>query len=622
MRTTNALALLAALGGASACRHDPQASTPASQPASRPASQPASHPAGPSRLDVELVRTASLSAQRLREHVFYLASDELEGRGPNTAGLGKAADYLAKQLEAAGARPAFGDGYRQPFEMLVGVGLGDGNSLEVGEQRFELGADLLPYTFSSVGEVTGQPIFAGYGIRSEDHDWDDYAGLDVKDRVVVVLAAEPGDEDPKSPFDGRRRTAHAFVRAKLLLAREAGAKALLVVHEDIDPSKPGPTSPDAGLPVARISPAAAEALLGFDVRARQAEIDAAYEAKNDTPPDRPEATLRLDLERKRRTVHNVAGVIGPEAAAEVVVLGAHYDHLGMGGESSLSGTDEPRVHNGADDNASGTAVVLEVARALAAQAEALPRRVLFVLFAGEEDGLLGSSHFVEHPPVKVEDMVAMLNLDMVGRLRESRLNFMGVKTATELATLAAEAVEGRALQGTYGGDGYGPSDHTPFFAAGVPVLFLFTGAHENYHKPSDDPDTLNYPGMAKVGAVAADLISALARAKGRPTYVEAKPPPKGHPGGGRGYGPYFGSIPDFGQEVKGVRFAGVRPGSPADEAGVQKGDVLVEFGGLEVQNLQDFTVALRRHAPGDTVTVKVKRGGKTLELTATLSRRE
>ncbi|MCB9645025.1 MAG: M20/M25/M40 family metallo-hydrolase [Deltaproteobacteria bacterium] len=589
-------------------------------PASAPASQPASRPA---RLAVAWSRTATLSAQRLRDTVYYLASDELEGRGPATAGLEKAAAYLADQVKKAGLRPAFGDGYRQGFEMMVGVEFGPKNHLSAGKAAFERGKDFSPFTFSASGVAEGAPVFVGYGITSKEQEYDDYAGVDVKGKVAVVLDGEPGDDDPKSPFDGRRRTPHSTVRAKLLLAREGGAVAMLLVKKTVDPSKAGPVAQDAGLMVAAISEGAAKALLGFDVAKARAGIDKTY-APASKDPGRPAAKVEIEVLRQRRTVFNVAGVMGPADAKEAVVLGAHYDHLGFGGANSLSGSEEPLIHNGADDNASGTATVLEAARALAAGAEGLERKVYVVFFAGEEDGLLGSSWFVEHPPVPMDQMAAMVNLDMVGRLRQDRLHLMGVKTASELATLAKEAVEGRGLVGTYGGDGYGPSDHTPFYARGVPVLFLFTGAHADYHKPSDDADTLYYPGMAKVGAVAADLVSALARAEARPTYVAA-PPPAAHGGGsgeGRGYGPYFGSIPDFGDDVKGVKFSGVRPGSPAEKAGCKAGDVLVEFNGLEVQNLQDFTVALRRSAPGDTVVVKVVRGGETLALSATLTRRE
>jgi aminopeptidase YwaD len=614
-------ALALALPLLAACKSAGEAPAPApAAPATAPASQPASRPG---RLAVAWSRTATLSAQRLRDHVYLLASDDLEGRGPATGGLEKAATYLAAELEQAGLRPGFSDGYRQGFEMMVGVEFGPGNQLSAGKVSFTRGPDFSPFTFSASGAAEGAPVFVGYGIKSTEQEYDDYAGIDVKGKLAVVLDGEPGDDDPKSPFDGRRRTSHAAVRTKLLLAREAGAAALLLVKKSVDPSKAGPVAQDAGLMVASISERAAKALLGFDVARERARIDKTY-APASRDPGRPAGRVAVEVLRQRRTVFNVAGVMGPPDAKEVVVLGAHYDHLGYGGANSLSGAEDALIHNGADDNASGTATVLEAARALAGGADAFTRRVYVVFFAGEEDGLLGSSHFVEHPPAPVADMAAMVNLDMVGRLRQDRLHLMGVKTATELAALAQEAVEGRGLQGTYGGDGYGPSDHTPFYAKGVPVLFLFTGAHGDYHKPSDDADTLYYPGMAKVGAVAADLVSALARAPARPTYVSA-PPPAPHGGGGgegHGYGPYFGSIPDFGDDVKGVKFSGVRPGSPAEKAGARAGDVLVEFNGLAVQNLQDFTVALRRSAPGDTVKFKVMRGGEAVALTATLSRRE
>jgi len=607
-----ALAVVIIAGG---CGHSPTAPVaergPASQPSSQPASQPSSRP-------MSLVQTASISAQSLREHVYYLAGDELEGRGPATAGLDKAARYLVAELQKAGLRPAFEDSYRQPFEMLIGVQLGARNQLSQGKRAFTLGEHFVPYTFSAGGDVHGVPVFAGYGIRSKDHEYDDYAGLDVKGKVVIALAYEPGDDDPKSPFDGKRRTTHASVRSKVLLAREAGAVALLVVSDKLDPKAPGPVSKDGGIFAARISAQAAKQLLGFDVLKRKKAIDRSY-APNNAGPARAEVQLTIDIERKRRTVHNIAAIAGPAQAKEVVVLGAHYDHLGMGGEGSLSGTSEPRIHNGADDNASGTAAVLEVAKSLGPTAHKGQRKLLFIFFAGEEHGLLGSSHFVQHPPVPVGQMAAMINLDMVGRLRDQRMNFMGVKTAPEFEALARAAATARGLTGTYGGDGYGPSDHTAFYAKGVPVLFLFTGAHADYHKPSDDPDTLNYPGLAAVAAVAADVVGSLAQASQRPTYVKA-PPPKKH--GGGGYGPYFGSIPDFGEPVQGVKFSGVRSQSPADKAGVLKGDVLIEFGGLEVHNLQDFTIALRRCAPGDTVSLKVQRAGKVLEFSATLTRRE
>jgi Zn-dependent M28 family amino/carboxypeptidase len=324
--------------------------------------------------------------------------------------------------------------------------------------------------------------------------------------------------------------------------------------------------------------------------------------------------------RERRTVENVGARIAPSGATEWVVIGAHYDHLGYGGSDSLAEGDKPQIHNGADDNASGTAVVIEAARAISKMQDGLHRGVIFVLFAGEESGLLGSAHMVKHSPVPADKIAAMINLDMVGHLRDKKLNVMGVKTALEFPAFTQRMVMRQGLIGSLGGDGYGPSDHTSFYAEGVPVLFLFTGAHTHYHKPSDDPGTLNYPGMAEVGAVATDLVRALATAKARPTYVKAAPPKLGD--GARGYGPYFGSIPDFGEHEGGVLLAGVREGSPAAKAGIQKGDVIVKFGEYEVRNLQDMTIALREHAPGDTISVAYLRGGKRIEVSVVLAKRE
>ena len=601
--------------GLTACKVARPPAEPPPTPARHPASGPSS---GPSDLAVVLSETSSIAAENLRTHVFALASDTMEGRGPATAGLERAAQYLERSLRGLGISPAFGPSYRQPFEMTVSVRIRETSALAKGLHRFRFMKDFAPFAFSTNGQATGLVAFLGFGIRSEAHDYDDYAGIDVAGKVVVVLEGEPGDDDPKSAFDGRRRTRHADPHTKLLIAREAKAAGLIIVRQKLTTPPRGAVK-DAGLVALQMHPEAAGQLTGLDLAAVKARIDASSQPESKLLGGSP-VMMEAVIERERRTVHNIGGFLDAPGTTEAVVIGAHYDHLGMGGPDSLAPDKEPQIHNGADDNASGTAVVLEVARTLSNLRTTLQRDVLLLLFAGEEDGLLGSSHFVRNPTIPTESMVAMVNLDMVGRLRANRLNVMGVKTATEFEGLVPRLVTGQDLSGTYGGDGYGPSDHTAFYAAGVPVLFLFTGAHSDYHKPSDDPDKLNYLGMAKVAGVAADLVRAFASAPARPTYVKA-PPPKVI-GGGRGYGAYFGSIPDFGQDVKGVLFAGIREGSPAARAGVKKGDVLVEFGGVTVLNLRDFTYALRGSAPGDTVRFKVKRGQKVMELETTLERRE
>ncbi len=572
-------------------------------------------------LTVTLTKTASLSADALRAHVTLLASDALEGRGAATRGIHVAADYLEKQLREIGLAPAFGDSYRQPFEMLVGTQLGKKNALVQGKTKLRAGTDFRPFPFSRTGTASGALVFAGYGIRADQYKYDDYEGLDVAGKVVVILDGEPGEDDPKSPFDGRKTTPASSIRRKVLVARHEKAAALILVRTKLKKLRRrlDPES-DAGIVSVEMTTPAASRLLGFDVTALKKAIDADYRPHSRSAST-PAPSIQTEIIRERRTVDNVGGILVPEGGAkEWIVIGAHYDHLGYGSSDSLADGDEPQIHNGADDNASGTAVVVEAARAIVKMKDPLSRGVLFVLFAGEESGLLGSAHLVKNPPVPIKDVAAMINLDMVGHLREKKLYVMGVKTALELEDFARRLVADHGLAGNLGGDGYGPSDQTSFYAAGVPVLFLFTGAHSRYHKPTDDADTLNYPGMAEVGSVATDLVRALAMAKTRLTYVRAPAPKLAE--GGRGYGPYFGSIPDFGETENGVLLSGVREGSPASKAGVKKGDVIVKFGEYEVRNLQDMTIALREHAPGDEVVVVYVRDGKRIETKAVLKKRE
>jgi hypothetical protein len=550
--------------------------------------------------------------------VAHLASDALEGRGPATAGIHEAAKYLEKELAAVGLEPAFGDGFLQPFEMVVSTTIGAGSSAVQGKTRLDAASGFRPYAFSSPARAEGAPVLLGFGVRAKEHGYDDYEGANVEGKIVLVLSGEPGEDDPASPFDGKKTTSHSSARKKALLAREAKASALLVVRDALGKLGAHTDEADAGIVAGEITTAAAAKLLGLDPAAVRKAID-----RKGSPirkePRRAKVVVTADVTRERRTVHNVGGMIPPRGSDEWVVLGAHYDHLGYGGSDSLA-VGERAIHNGADDNASGTAVVIEVARSLIGIAGEPRRGLLFLLFAGEEHGLLGSAHFVKNAPIPMAKVAGMVNLDMVGRLRGRRLNVFGVQTATELRAFAEARVRARGLTGSFSGDGYGPSDHTSFYKEGVPVLFLHTGAHTDYHKPSDDPATLNHPGMAEVGALAADMIDELARGP-RLTYAKSEPPPS--PSGlGRGYGPYFGSIPDFGEHPRGVLLAGVRAGSPAAKAGVMKGDVIVSFNGVATKSLQDMTFALQDCAPGDEIEVVVERNGQPITVRAVLAKRE
>ncbi|HEX9580170.1 MAG TPA: M28 family peptidase, partial [Gemmatimonadales bacterium] len=319
-------------------------------------------------------------------------------------------------------------------------------------------------------------------------------------------------------------------------------------------------------------------------------------------------------------VKNVIGLWPGQGAlaGQAVVVGAHYDHLGLGGFASMDPDSVGAVHNGADDNASGAVGLLEIGRRLAERRSGNARAVVLIAFTGEELGLLGSDYYVKHPVVPIESTFAMVNLDMVGRLRDDRVTVFGTETAREFPALldSLRAASGLSVAGS--GDGYGRSDQSSFYAADVPVLHFFTGAHQDYHRSTDDADKINLDGVARIATLAADLAWTLATRRAPLTFVDAEPPP---PVAGGGYGAYLGTVPDMSESPGGVRLTGVRAGSPAEAAGIKAGDIIVRIGDHEVKDLYAMTDALRAHKPGDSVVIAVMRDGKRLELRATLSRR-
>lgn len=317
------------------------------------------------------------------------------------------------------------------------------------------------------------------------------------------------------------------------------------------------------------------------------------------------------------SVANVVAVLPGSGAltGQSVVVGAHYDHLGYGGAGSLEPESTGVIHNGADDNASGSAALLEIARLLRSRDRPRDfRSIVFVAFTAEELGLIGSDHYVKDPVISIDSTYAMLNLDMVGHLADGQLAALGAETAEEFDTLLDSIDVSHGISISASGDGYGRSDHQSFYLAGIPVLHFFTGTHADYHRPTDDPETLDMGGVAAVASLVADVAWTLAARREGLTYVEAPPPPP-ITSGDR---PWLGTIPDMTSSPGGVRLNGVTPGSPADEAGVRQGDVLIGLGSVEIGDLYDMTNALGAHKPGDTVTLRVRRDDRVIELTATL----
>ncbi len=575
------------------------------------------------------------SAEWLLDQVKILSAPETEGRASGTPGAERAARHIAGAFREAGLAPGGDAGtYFQSFPVMTGIHLGVANSLTIltpSQRSMTLGRDFTPLAVSSDGSVTADLVFAGYGISAPDLGYDDYAGLDVRGKIVLVLTGEPRARDPASPF--RRPEAYHYSERshKIINAREHGASAIAIVPHPVEATDAPPPlrgiSQPWGILAVGVTRAVADSLLAHGGR-RVADLADGIDrslSPHSFPLTGVQMKVAVSLVRERGTAFNVVGILpGTDArlGREAVVVGAHYDHLGRGGEGSLAPDQIGVIHPGADDNASGTAAVMGLARAFAT-GDRTPRTIVFVAFAGEEMGLLGSSHFVRTAPFPEGKTVFMVNLDMVGRLRDGKLYVAGVDSGEGLRGLVTEAARGLGLVPQLRGDPFSPSDHTAFYTAGVPVLFLFTGAHSDYHRPSDTWEKLNPQGLETATAFAARVVTTLAGPSPAPTYVKlhAAPPERGSNARGS-YGPFFGIVPDFGEaEQPGAKIGGVRPGSPAEKAGIRAGDLIVSFAGVTVKTLDDLAFALRSHRPGDRVEVIVVRDGREHRMEAVLEAR-
>ncbi|MEK6650694.1 MAG: M28 family peptidase [Bacteroidota bacterium] len=576
-----------------------------------------------------------LSAEDVLTHIRYLASEELQGRGSGTPGGEAAAAYIEAQFKQFGLSPAQPDGsFRQKFEFVSSVRLGSDNRLIVkrsGRKRgLTLHDDFRPMGFSGSGTYSGGVVVVGYGISLPMQGYDDYAGIDVAGKAVIVLRYSPHGDKPPMEFQ-----ASTALRTKVLKAKEKGALAVIVITgpADADTDVPMKLSYDrqsgtADLPVISVRRSVVDDWLrgsGLSVKSIQDSLLASKKPRSFALSE-VELEVRTDVQLVRATSDNVVGLLegsDPTLRNEIVVLGAHYDHLGMGGEDSGSlKPDTIAVHNGADDNASGTAGLLELAQYFATRSPRPKRSLLFVAFSGEELGLLGSSAYVNAPTTPVDRMTAMINMDMIGRLTDRKLIVYGIGTSPgfEMLITARNADSSFALK--LNKDGYGPSDHSSFYGKKIPVFHFFTDLHSDYHRPSDDWQLINAGGEQKVLEFIAGVADDLANRAERPAYVQAEPPrPMGGGDGRSGSRTYTGTIPDFGEQTEGMKLAGVREGSPAAKAGLQAGDVIVKFGKVDIKNLYDYTYALGEYKPGDEVSVIVKRGSETLTFPLKLDRR-
>ncbi len=602
---------------------------------------------------------ADVVDQNLRSNVAYLTSDALEGRRTGEQGATAAAGYIANMFSQFKLKPGVsmaGDGkatrgYMQKFPYTTGVEIGaTGNEFKLSLKNasgasvlVEDGNPIRPLLSSPNGDVQNAPVvFAGYGIESAESKFNDYEGLDIAGKVVLAFDGNPENDSPRSAFS------RFSVHAKAKLVKDKGGVGLLLISREDKfendrnaAAKYDQTIGETAVPAFAVSRTAAANMLGLK-ETELKTIETLTAMKKDTSASikvgfrdlSPMVSFKTNLVKKQTDAYNVIGILegnDPKLKEEAIVIGAHYDHLGRGGQGSLA-VNSTEIHRGADDNASGTSAMLELARQYAKEKKN-KRTLIFISFGAEEEGLIGSKYYVNNPVFPLEKTVAMMNMDMVGRLNEDKLNVGGIGTAAEWRDLVTKKNE--IIPAVYGDskktnlvpptpessyrfklqlneDGFGPSDHSSFYSKQIPVLFFFTGTHADYHKPSDTADKINYAGLKKIAEYVKDITNYVDQSPVRPTYKLAQSQQQGD--GRRGFAVTIGVVPGYGEANDGMMLDGVRDGGPAALAGIKGGDKIVKFAGKEIRNVQDYTFVLGELKADVEYEIVIKRGAETLTL--------
>ena len=563
-----------------------------------------------------------ITKTEIKAHIEFLSSDALEGRFTGSEGCREAADYIADEFDNYGLEPLFDGKFLQSFPFISGLELGNKNSLSLeingNKLSLELEQNFITAPFSGTKKVEGQIVFAGYGISAPKLNYDDYAGIDVKDKIVLVMRYNPEYDNPHSKFDE-----YSTFRQKATVARDKGAKGIIFVNGHFpkdDDDKLIEFRYDRGSLLKDISA----------IHIKREYVDQLFKSKgldfseyqksiseNKTPMSFEfEKSKILNLETEVNEIEkqswNVAGYLegsDPKLKNEYVVIGGHFDHLGYGETGSLYRGSDKQIHNGADDNASGTTGVLELAEKFSSLKNNLKRSMIFVTFSGEELGLLGSNYFVNSSVIPANQMISMINMDMIGRLdEEKKLVVHGTGTSTIWKDLLNNK-NSYDLKLTFNDEGFGPSDHSSFYGKQIPVLFFFTGTHTDYHRPSDDAEKINYDGQENVLRFVYDVASNITNNDSKPEYVNV---PRKESENMGGWKVYVGTIPDYSTNVEGFKLSGVSEGGPAQKGGLKGGDIMIKFGDKKITNIYDYVYALKEFVPGDKVDVVVLRDGKEM----------
>jgi hypothetical protein len=555
-----------------------------------------------------------LTVDELESHVRYLASDSLKGRKPGTPEDVLAAHYIKKNITAKNVKLLGDDGF-QMFEIVSSLELGDNNSAVLNGTSLTVNENYMPYSFSENGAVNAPIVFAGYGfdIKDDSLTWNDYADIDVAGKWAMILRGDPELDDANSAF-----ASYSTLRKKVFVAKDHGAAGVIFVNGgefDAKDELPDLLIKDShisvGIPVIQLVKTQADDIL----KSQSVSIDSLEQQLNAGTPTGFEtnATLNavMNVHKVRKPTQNVVALLpgsDPLLKDEFIIVGAHYDHLGLGGPATGSRQpDTLAIHNGADDNASGTAAAMGVFQKLAAHQKELKRSILFIAFGAEEMGTLGSKYFTDNPLVDLSKAKFMFNFDMVGRLQDNALTLNGTGTAVGLEDMLDVYGKLHRFDLSMSPEGLGPSDHAPFYASDIPVLMFFTGIHQDYHTPADDVDLLNYEGQKRVADFAYDII--LDVANQQPAFVFQEAGPKERNTSRRQFKVTLGIMPDVaGAEKRGLRVDAVMPDRPAQLAGMQKGDIIVEMDGKPVKDVYEYMHRLSDFQVGQRISVGVLRG--------------
>jgi Zn-dependent M28 family amino/carboxypeptidase len=556
-----------------------------------------------------------ITVKELEQHVGFLASDNFGGRLPGTAGDKLSQAYIVGEYQRSGIELLANNGF-QYFEVVTSAEAGEHNMFSYFGTEATVKEDFVPLSFSKNATLESAVCFVGYGfqVKNDSINWDDYKDIDVSGKWVVILRGEPGDESPDSPF-----AAQLGLREKVLTAKDNQAGGVLFVsgpefdeEDELMRMFYDKSNADAGLPVFHVKRHILDSLLGQSIASLEKTIDAQMRPHSFQSENTLKATSEVVHQKVQTT--NIIGMI-EGSSDEIIVIGAHYDHLGMGGPGS--GSREPdtkAVHNGADDNASGVAGIIEIGEKIAANKDQLKRTVIVVAFGAEEMGLIGSKYFVEHPVIDMEDVVAMFNFDMIGRLNEEKsIAIGGTGTSIESEDILNKYLDEYGMNGSFSKEGFGPSDHAAFYAEDIPVFFISTGAHQDYHTPKDDVEFINFKGQKSVADMSYELIMDVANRDEALTFQEAGA--KNRSSYKMNFKVTLGIVPDFtSSDNNGLGVGGVRSGGPAEKAGMKKGDLIVAMEGMEVTNIYDYMARLKKFESGQIITVDVMRDGKKVVL--------